>query len=474
MIDVFISYRRAERASVEPIRQKLEALGVSVFFDVHAIDGGVDFPDAIDQNLRASKAVIACWSELYFEPRLGLDWCKIECRHGLKKGTLIPVAIERFNEEAPPVYLQSVNYFDLSDWRGDETHEGWRRTLRALARNLGRKLNERAPQPPQDAGALVARGDSFVEQEDYDEAIAAYDDAIRLDPGSAIAFFKRGVAHHLQHHHDQAIADYDEAIRLDASLPKSFYNRGLIHQRQQRYEAAIADYDEAIRLDPQNADALTRRAAVHRGQKEYARAIADYTEAIRLDPRRAGAFAERAATYIRQDEYSRAIADYTEAIRLEPDDVVHVIYRGIAYRKHKDYDRAIADFVKAMEMAPEAIDPYEERGILFRERKDYPRALADFTEAIKRYPSKFYLTERGRTYHEMAEYESAIADYTEAVAGFRERISDSRVPWTTGRHYADIFTLRARSYRGLGDEARANADEDQAHLLMESARRTGR
>ncbi len=140
MVDVFISYRRAQRSKVEPIKDRLEALGLKVFFDVHGIDGGANFPSVIDTNLRAAKAVLACWSPDYFQQKPHPDWCMVECRFGMGQNKLVPVAVEHFAGDAPPVDMHGVNYFDLTAWRGQDQHEDWRRTLNTLSRHLGRDL----------------------------------------------------------------------------------------------------------------------------------------------------------------------------------------------------------------------------------------------------------------------------------------------------------------------------------------------
>lgn len=149
MVDVFISYRRAQRHKVEPIKDKLEALGLKVFFDVHGIDGGADFPTVIDTNLREARVVLACWSPLYFARKPPPDWCMIECRFGLGHQKLVSVAVERFASDAPPVEMHDVNYLDLTDFDGRESHEGWQRTLRSLSRHVGRELGGAASDAPQ-------------------------------------------------------------------------------------------------------------------------------------------------------------------------------------------------------------------------------------------------------------------------------------------------------------------------------------
>lgn len=136
MVDVFISYSRSTRARVEPIKHKLDALGLDCFFDMHQIDGGANFPDVIDRALRDSKSVLCCWSPEYFKGQ----WSMIECRDALARGIIVPVAVNRFEQFAPPADLRQINWFDLVSWAGEDDHEDWVRTLQNLGKLIGRDL----------------------------------------------------------------------------------------------------------------------------------------------------------------------------------------------------------------------------------------------------------------------------------------------------------------------------------------------
>jgi len=145
LVDVFISYPRVERAKVEPIKDRLEALGLKTFFDIHGIDGGDTFPDVIDHALKSAKAVLGVWSPRAFQSK----WCMIECRVGATRGVLVPIALERFSELDMKSDFMTTNYLDLTDFDGRENHEGWQRTLRSLSRHVGRALGGVDPVAPQ-------------------------------------------------------------------------------------------------------------------------------------------------------------------------------------------------------------------------------------------------------------------------------------------------------------------------------------
>ena len=152
--------------------------------------------------------------------------------------------------------------------------------------------------PPEDILLILQidyrRGLAKAKIGQYEAAIAEYDNAIRLEPDHANAYYNRGLAKYNLSQYEAAITDYDNAIRLKSDYAAAYYNRGLAKYNLSQYEASIDDYDNAIRFKPDYVNAYYERGNTKYilGQDEAA--IVDYHNAIRLKPDDANAYYDRA------------------------------------------------------------------------------------------------------------------------------------------------------------------------------------
>ena len=72
---------------------------------------------------------------------------------------------------------------------------------------------------PADAHRYNSSGVKLFEQGRPEEALAEYNEAIRLDPKCAAAYFNRGQTYFALGHQLEAVRDYTEAIRLNPQHP---------------------------------------------------------------------------------------------------------------------------------------------------------------------------------------------------------------------------------------------------------------
>lgn len=164
----------------------------------------------------------------------------------------------------------------------------WKERYAEQWKNMVYTLQPETPVAISPANVLTARdyvnrAFSKVEAGAYEEAIADFTDAIRLDPTDETTFYNRANTYHYLKDFEKAIADYDEAIRLNPSYAFAYHNRGGAHFFLRHYEEAVADYTEAIRLNPSHIKAYRNRAIAYRKLDRYNQAEADEAVANALE-----------------------------------------------------------------------------------------------------------------------------------------------------------------------------------------------
>lgn len=162
------------------------------------------------------------------------------------------------------------------------------------------------------------KGNALASQGKYDEAIKAFDEAIKLDPSFTRAWFNKGNALNSQGKYDGAIKIFDEIIKLYPDFAMAWNNKGNAFATQGKYDEAMKAYDEAIKLDPNFAEAWNNKGSVFNSQGKYDESIKAFDRAIEIDPKLAIAWNNKGLALNAQGKYDEAIKAFDEAIRLDP------------------------------------------------------------------------------------------------------------------------------------------------------------
>lgn len=137
MADVFISYKREERAQVERVAERLKGLGLSVWFDSR-LPTGESFDEEIDREVHAAKCVLVCWSPGAVQSQ----WVRAEAAIGRERDVLATVMLAP-TRLYPPFNL--IHTVDLSKWQGADTDPAWLATIGRIGALTDRRdLVERA------------------------------------------------------------------------------------------------------------------------------------------------------------------------------------------------------------------------------------------------------------------------------------------------------------------------------------------
>ena len=138
---------------------------------------------------------------------------------------------------------------------------------------------------PDYAKAYYNLGVAFTRQDRLEEAIGCYQQCLRLQPDSAEAYCSCGAALEQQNKLDDAIHCYRQALKFKPQYAEALNNLGLVLERQDKLDEAMACYRTALQLKPDSVVARTNLGNVHWDQGHFDEAMACYEQSLQCDPK---------------------------------------------------------------------------------------------------------------------------------------------------------------------------------------------
>jgi hypothetical protein len=102
---------------------------------------------------------------------------------------------------------------------------------------------------------LLGKGQSLLNVDKTEEALACFDQVLALDQHHAEALVKKGTALERLRKNNEAIACYDQAIAADSSMTIAYLYKGGLFNRLERFTEAIECYEKALRTQEKGAQA---------------------------------------------------------------------------------------------------------------------------------------------------------------------------------------------------------------------------
>ena len=144
--------------------------------------------------------------------------------------------------------------------------------------------------------------------------------------GRARELLDKGKEFYRNDQDEQAVASFEEALKLDPDLAEAHFRLGLSYEALGKREESEAEYKKAV--------------------ETYKKYLADHEN----DPE---AHYDLGQTYAGLGQYSEAIREYRLATKLKEDDPDIYYDLGVAHTKLAQYDAAAVAFTKSLEIDPE-------------------------------------------------------------------------------------------------------------------------
>ena len=258
---------------------------------------------------------------------------------------------------------------------------------------------------PEDALLYRLMGDAYAREADLKNAIAQYRKAFEFDP--ADLEIKQNLAGYLSNYGveltsaqrwEEAIAAYREALQLTPTLNIAYANlvhvlwkRANTHRKSGHIDEAIDAYLELIQVDA-DADAHSLLGELYLKKRAYPQAIDAFRSAfsVRSDDWQSrknlvAAYHHYAQHLDSKERYNEAINQLRLALALSPEQVSLRLSLINTYQLAGDFSSAEIELERLLEDAPQSLQAesasknlHVARGNTFMNQRRYTAALAEF------------------------------------------------------------------------------------------------
>ena len=297
---------------------------------------------------------------------------------------------------------------------------------------------------PEDALLYRLMGDAYAREGDLKNTIAQYRKALEFDP--ADLEIKQNLAGYLSNYGveltgaqrwEEAIAAYQEALQLTPTLNIAYANlvdvlwkRANVHRKLGYTDKAIDAYLQLIQVDAEAADAHSLLGELYLKKGAYPQAIEAFRSAFAVKPDNGQSRKNLVAAYHHyaqhldsKERYNEAIDQLRLALALSPEQVNLRLSLINTYQLASDFSSAEAELARLLEDAPQSLQAesasknlHVARGNTFMNQRKYTAALAEFEKIdVSARTAEIYNT-IGYLYLVKKQPISAIAAFESALA----------------------------------------------------------
>lgn len=162
-------------------------------------------------------------------------------------------------------------------------------------------------------------GDSYFKAGEYEKAIEAYNNYLKLKPKHVKTIYNRGRCYQELGKFNKAMEDFDKVIKLDAYNENALLSIGQEFYRKGEYKSASFYSEKVLERDPGNAMAYYLKGRANHRQGHFREAISNYNTVLNLSPEFGEAYFHRSAVKLYLKQNRSACADLKKAVDLKVD-----------------------------------------------------------------------------------------------------------------------------------------------------------
>jgi WD40 repeat protein/cytochrome c-type biogenesis protein CcmH/NrfG len=137
-------------------------------------------------------------------------------------------------------------------------------------------------------------------------------------PGEEEVWYNKGIILHAQNKLDEAVAAFENQVRMDPDHKGAWYRKGNSLQKQGNLEETIRAFQKHIEVSPDHADAWSMLGDLLTTQEHIEEAIAAYRKLVEIQPEYKDAWYKLGKAYYDQGSWDEAIEAFKKQLAIKP------------------------------------------------------------------------------------------------------------------------------------------------------------
>lgn len=269
--------------------------------------------------------------------------------------------------------------------------------VRGISEKLARKIKEMAEleitkakmswrEKRQRIEDLMESARNLLEEKQYKEALALYDEVTSIDEKNEKAWLNKGEIFHELNQIDDALKCYDRAIELNQEEPGTYMEKANALMDAGRPLEAVECHRKILSLNPANAEYLNERANILIEEGDYETAILCYNSILEADPENLSALLGIAHSLLEVGDIDEAEKFFDRASALDPKSEKAWLGKAHVLNRRGRWGAAIQFYDRAITLKWNDPEPWLGKGDIHLRQGSYREAAECFEKALESEP----------------------------------------------------------------------------------------
>jgi len=236
------------------------------------------------------------------------------------------------------------------------------------------------------AGVPNNQGNDLMEQGRLREAVAAYQEATRMDPGNAPFHYNLALALAKLGDRQGEQRALQDAIKADPGFAKAHNQLGLSYMVDGRLADAEQEFQKGLHINPEFAEAENNLGVLYGRLGKNKEAMRLFQKATEDRPQYVDALANLGLALADEGKYDEAERQLQRAIAASPNNASAYTALGLIAEATGRREDAVEFFKKVTELQPDSSQAHLNLGTALADQFDLVGASKEFSEAVRLAP----------------------------------------------------------------------------------------